>query len=97
MNTPYHKDLLKDFVEATRKAGLQVGFYFSPEDFHFLHTHNMLISRDNIVMSEAVKEEFDQFTRTQCEELMTNYGKIDLLFIDGEPKEVVKATCWKLR
>lgn len=97
MNTPYHKDLLKEFVAATRKAGLQVGFYFSPEDFHFLHTHNMLISRDNVVMSDTVKKEFDQFTRTQCEELMTNYGKIDLLFIDGEPKEVVKATCWKLQ
>jgi alpha-L-fucosidase len=97
MNTPYHKDLLKEFVEATRKAGLQVGFYFSPEDFHFLHTHNRLISRDNIVMTDAVKKEFDEFTRAQCEELMTNYGKIDLLFIDGEPKEVVKSTCWKLQ
>lgn len=97
MNTPYHKDLLKDFVEATRNAGLQVGFYFSPEDFHFLHTHNMLISRDDVVMTDAVKKEFDEFTRRQCEELMTNYGKIDLLFIDGEPKEVVKATCWKLQ
>lgn len=97
MNTPYHKDLLKDFVAATRNAGLQVGFYFSPEDFHFLHTHNMLISRDNVVMADDVKKEFDAFTRRQCEELMTNYGKIDLLFIDGEPKEVVKATCWQLQ
>ena len=97
MNTPYHKDLLKEFVEATRRAGLQVGFYFSPEDFNFLHTHHMLISRDNVVMSDSVKKAFDAFTRQQCEELMTNYGKIDLLFIDGEPKEVVKATCWKLQ
>ena len=70
MNTPYRKDLLKDFVEATRNAGLQVGFYFSPEDFHFLHTHNMLISRDDIVMTDVVKKEFDEFTRRQCEELM---------------------------
>jgi alpha-L-fucosidase len=97
MNTPYGKDLLKEFTEATRRAGLQVGFYFSPEDFHFLHRHNMLISRDNVVMTDEVKKEFDEFTRKQCEELMTNYGKIDLLFIDGEPKEVVKATCWKLQ
>ncbi|OQP53646.1 alpha-L-fucosidase [Niastella populi] len=97
MNTPYRKDLLKDFVEATRNAGLQVGFYFSPEDFHFLHTHDMLISRDDVVMTDVVKKEFDEFTRRQCEELMTNYGKIDLLFIDGEPKEVVKETCWKLQ
>jgi len=97
MNTPYHKDLLKEFVDATRKAGLQVGFYFSPEDFNFLYKHNMPISRDNVVMNGSLKKEFDDFTRRQCEELMTNYGKIDLLFIDGEPKEVVKETCWKLQ
>lgn len=95
MNTPYKKDLLKEWVEATRKAGLQVGFYFSPEDFNFLYRHNILISRNDVVMNEAVKKEFDDFTRKQCEELMTNYGKIDLLFIDGDPKEVVKETCWK--
>ncbi len=88
MNTPYHRDLLKEFTEATRKAGLQVGFYFSPEDFSFLHQHNIPISRDNVVMNDLVKKEFDDFTRKQCEELMTNYGKIDLLFIDGEPKEL---------
>lgn len=97
MNTPYHKDLLKEFVDATRKAGLQVGFYFSPEDFNFLHHHQLPVSRDNVVMNDAVKKEFDEYTRQQCEELMTNYGKIDLLFIDGEPKEVVKETCWKLQ
>ena len=97
MNTPYHKDLLKEFVDATRKAGLQVGFYFSPEDFNFLYNHHLPISRDNVVMNDAVKKDFNDFTRKQCEELMTNYGKIDLLFIDGEPKEVVKETCWKLQ
>lgn len=34
-HTPYKKDLLKEFVDATREAGLQVGFYFSPENFTF--------------------------------------------------------------
>jgi alpha-L-fucosidase len=97
MNTPYHKDLLKEFVEATRRAGLQVGFYFSPEDFNFLYRNHLPISRDNVVMNEQVKKTFTEFTRRQCEELMTNYGKIDLLFIDGEPKEVVKEACWKLQ
>ena len=97
MHTPYHKDLLKEFVEATRRAGLQVGFYFSPEDFSFLHQHQLPISRDNVVMNDSIKKVFTDFTRRQCEELMTNYGKIDLLFIDGEPKEVVKETCWKLQ
>lgn len=97
MNTPYHKDLLREMVDATRRAGLQVGFYFSPEDFSFLYKHHLPISRDNVVMSKAIRKEYDDFTRKQCEELMTNYGKIDLLFIDGEPKEIVKETCWRLQ
>jgi alpha-L-fucosidase len=48
-------------------------------------------------MDSVTRAAYDEYTRRQCEELMTTYGKIDLLFIDGEPKEVVKRTCWKLQ
>lgn len=97
MNTPYHKDMLKEYVEATRAEGLGVGLYFSPEDFHFLHEHQILISRTDVKMDVPTRSAYDEYTRRQCEELMTNYGRIDVLFIDGEPKEVVKRTCWKLQ
>src|SRR5882757_841867 len=97
MNTPYHKDLLKEYVEATRAEGLGVGFYFSPEDFYFLHQHHLPISRTDVQIDAATRKAYDDYNRRQCEELMTNYGKIDVLFIDGEPKEVVKQTCWKLQ
>jgi len=97
MNTPYHKDLLKEFVEATRAEGLGVGFYFSPEDFYFLYRQNIPISRTDMKMDEATRRSYDDYNRRQCEELMTRYGRIDVLFIDGEPKEVVKETCWKLQ
>jgi alpha-L-fucosidase len=96
-HTPYKKDLLKEFVDATREAGLQVGFYFSPEDFNFLRDHHIAISRTDVKMDAQTRREYDDYTRKQCEELMTNYGKIDVLFIDGDPKEVVKQTCWKLQ
>lgn len=96
-HTPYKKDLLKEFVDATREAGLQVGFYFSPEDFNFLRDHHIHISRTDVKMDAQTRREYDEYTRKQCEELMTNYGKIDVLFIDGDPKEVVKQTCWKLQ
>eukprot|EP01037_Dinobryon_pediforme_P014790 gene14790-14922_t len=95
--TPYKKDLLKEFVDATRAAGLEVGFYFSPEDFSFLYKHQIPISRTNVVLDGPTRKEYDDYTRKQCEELMKNYGKIDVLFIDGEPKEVVKETCWKIQ
>ena len=97
MNTPYHKDLLREFVEATRAEGLGVGLYFSPEDFWFLHQHGIPISRTDVKMNDSVRKAYDDYTRRQCEELMTRYGKIDVLFIDGSPKEVVKKTCWQLQ
>jgi len=96
-HTPYKKDLLKEFVDATREAGLQVGFYFSPEDFNFLRDHQIPISRTDVKMDAATRKAYDDYTRQQCEELMTKYGKIDVLFIDGDPKEIVKQTCWKLQ
>ncbi len=96
-HTPYKKDLLKEFVDATREVGLQVGFYFSPEDFNFLRDHHIPISRTDVKMDANTSKAYDDYTRQQCEELMTNYGKIGVLFIDGDPKEIVKQTCWKLQ
>ncbi|EDM34708.1 probable glycosyl hydrolase [Pedobacter sp. BAL39] len=95
--TPYKKDLLKEFVEATRAAGLDVGFYFSPEDFRFLYDHKIPISRSNVRMDEGTRMAYDDYNRKQVEELMTKYGKVDVLFIDGDPKEVVKETSWRLQ
>ena len=95
--TPYKKDMLKEFVDATRAAGLDVGFYFSPEDFNFLRNHKIPISRTNVQMDAKTTKEYNDYNQKQCEELMTNYGKIDVFFIDGEPKEVVKETCWRLQ
>jgi alpha-L-fucosidase len=45
----------------------------------------------------ATRAIYDEYTRRQCEELMTHYGRIDVLFIDGDPKDVVKRTCWDLQ
>ncbi len=95
--TPYKKDLLKEYVDATREAGLGVGFYFSPEDFNFLHDHHLPISRTDVKMDAATRKAYDDYNATQCKELFTNYGKIDVLFIDGDPKETVKKLAWKLQ
>ncbi|GGI25302.1 alpha-L-fucosidase [Pedobacter mendelii] len=96
-NTPYKKDLLKEFVNATREAGLDVGFYFSPEDFNFLYKHKIPISRNITNLDAKTTKEYAEYNRKQTEELMQNYGKIDVLFIDGDPKETVKETAWKMQ
>jgi len=96
-NTPYKKDLLKLYVQAIRKAGLAVGFYYSPEDFSFLYKHHILIKRGDMQFDKKTTAAYDSLVRQQTTELFTHYGKIDVLFIDGEPKEPCRDVAWKLQ
>ena len=45
MHTPYGKDITRQLVEAFRKQGIAIGFYFSPDDFYWLHQHGITINR----------------------------------------------------
>src|SRR5438067_1622889 len=56
--TPYKKDFLKKFVDATRAAGLDVGFYFSPDEFNFLHRNYLPVSRINVIMDAPTRKAY---------------------------------------
>ncbi|KQR65299.1 alpha-L-fucosidase [Pedobacter sp. Leaf176] len=71
MSSPYKKDVVKAYTESFRKAGLKVMLYFS-----ILDTHH------KIRPGQITPEKID-FIKAQISELMTNYGKIDALIIDG--------------
>jgi alpha-L-fucosidase len=83
MNTPYGKDICADLVEAFRAQGLDIGFYFSPDDFHFLYQNGIQIRRvgENVTVKDNLA--LRKFDNAQLKELLSNYGKIDILFIDG--------------
>lgn len=101
MNTPYGKDLVAEYVSAVRDYGMVVGFYFSPEDFHFLHSQGQTIRRrGGDPLPKQVLKDYQDLTRAQCRELMTNYGPIDVLFFDGGDggvQEVAKEVCWQIQ
>lgn len=101
MNTPYGKDLVKEYVDGCRKQGLAVGFYFSPEDFHFLHHNGQTVRRRfPEPIPDEVMEKYLDFTEKQLTELMNNYGKIDVIFFDGGEgplQEKSKEVVWKLQ
>jgi alpha-L-fucosidase len=87
-NTPYGKDLLKPMVEAFREEGLKVGFYHSLLDWHHPHytvdhCHPM---RDNPEYIAQDKERnldlYVEYLYKQSEELVTKFGKIDILWYD---------------
>jgi alpha-L-fucosidase len=101
------RDLLKPYVEACRRYGLKVGFYFSPPDWYFDKDYrNFLLggaAKNNPFFPELDEElkprttkpsaaetkkhraEYAAMIRGQVTELLTNYGKIDLLWFDGKP------------
>jgi len=80
------RDLVGPYVEAFRKAGLKVGFYFSPADW-FHPDYPGSTFRDwpgeNDWTNEEARLRFIDYYRQQIRELLTNYGRIDYLWYDG--------------
>ena len=87
-NTKAGRDLVREFVDAFRAEGLRVGFYYSLIDWHHPHfTIDMLHPRrDDPDAFEQNKGRdiriYAQYMRDQVRELLTNYGKIDVLWFD---------------
>jgi alpha-L-fucosidase len=69
------RDLVREYVEACREFGLKIGFYYSLMDWH--HPDGARCARD-----EKARRRFSEFTTGCVRELMTNYGKIDILWYD---------------
>jgi alpha-L-fucosidase len=97
MNTPFRRDILKEVFEAFRKQGLAIGIYFSPEDFHFFHENNIPVGRlQDPQHYPANNRELMAYDKAQIKELLTGYGRIDVLFFDG-PAEGLKEYAWQLQ
>ena len=103
-NTPACRDLIKEYVEAFRAEGLRVGFYYSLLDwYHEDYTLDRNHPQRNIPDGDKFNEGRDmhryaEFMRNQIRELLTNYGKIDILWFDFS----IKATendrpCWQAK
>jgi alpha-L-fucosidase len=88
-STPYGGDLVREFVEATRDAGLRVGLYFSLCDWHhpdypaFRDGDRPYTSFLQRRPSAEQWERYLSFLFGQVRELLTHYGVIDLLWFDG--------------
>ena len=71
MNSPLKRDVVKEFTDAFRANGLKVMLYYS-----ILDTHHRL--RPNSITRKHI-----EMVKAQLTELLSNYGEISALIIDG--------------
>jgi len=86
--TPAGRDLLQPMVEAFRSYGFKVGFYYSLidwhhpdfviDDLHPLRNH----PRRAKLNEKRCQERYTQYLHNQVRELLTRFGKIDIMWFD---------------
>lgn len=82
------RDLVREFLEAFRTEGIRVGLYFSLLDWHhkdfpkYADRHHPMRGDERFKVEEI---DFDRYLGDmfgEVEELVSNYGKLDLLWFD---------------
>ena len=67
---PYGRDIIQQFADACHKHGMKLGLYYSTRDWY----HSDYLVGDNV--------KYDTWYRTQVEELLANYGRVDMMWFD---------------
>ena len=90
-DTAFRRDLVREYVDACREAGIRVGFYYSIIDWHHpqfrvdsIHPLSDILSKDELEAENARRDmgKYREYMMKQVTELLTGYGKVDVLFFD---------------
>jgi len=102
------RDFVKEFVDACRKYDLKVGLYYSPPDWYFDREYRSFSLKGpylDVNHKPSTKkpkpaghdEARAELVRNHVRELLTRYGKIDLIFFDGGRAEMPNSEIRKLQ
>jgi alpha-L-fucosidase len=87
-SAPCGRDLIAPMVEAFREEGLKVGFYYSLIDWHHPEytADRFHPQRNDAAFREQSRQrdmrKYAEYMRNQVGELLTRFGRIDVLFLD---------------
>ncbi|MFB6136563.1 MAG: alpha-L-fucosidase [Halobacteriaceae archaeon] len=83
------RDLVGEFVDACRRQGVRVGFYYSPPDWNHPATPDPVgdyeewRERHEASWDPEAEREFYEYVKGQVRELVTRYGDLDVFWFDG--------------
>lgn len=84
MSTPFKRDILKELADACQRQGIVLCFYHSIMDWH----HPDYLPRrgweKNRSTEGADYDRYVTYMKNQLKELTTNYGRVGVLWFDGE-------------
>lgn len=96
MHTPFKRDITREILNAFTEQGIRPGIYFSPDDFWWLWKNKIEIQRNIPAVQPRNNPGLMKLDLDQMRELMTNYGPIDFVFLDGEPQGL-RDLAWKIQ
>ncbi len=89
-NTPYGKDILAELIKAFRARGLKIGLYHSLVDWRHPHyvpdAEHPLWKKGEEAFKGRDRSIYREYLYRQVRQLLSDYGKIDLLFFDYTSK-----------
>jgi alpha-L-fucosidase len=97
-----HRDLVREIVDATRAEGLRVGFYHSVIDWH----HDQYEYARSKQLPHPLKDKpypngkrdhakYLKYLHSEVDELMSNYGKVDVLWWDYSAVDFQGDEAWR--
>ena len=94
-HTPFARDITGEILGAFRAQGIAPGLYLSPDDFWWLWKNGKPITRGIPSVQPAQNPGLMRHDQDQVRELMTRYGRIDVMFFDGEAQGL-RELAWSL-
>ncbi len=96
--TEFGRDVVREFVDAFRAEGIRVGFYFSIMDWHhpdytvdgphplFKNVHGDKAEGVAKLNANRDMNRYRKYMFDQVRELLSDYGRIDIMWFDYTPK-----------
>jgi alpha-L-fucosidase len=85
-STPYGRDICAQLADACHRAGMRLGFYYSPPDMHHPGYRDTSRPVTSNWLGEPKRKEWSSYLvymESHLHKLLTDYGEVSVIWFDG--------------